>query len=153
MPYFCCKLRFSTMYSKQEAQRLKHEFWIAFAEAYPRKWLLYDTKIKDLSLKFYADNKRLQVMIAVENRDEDRRHEMFEKLYALRAVLLEEHLPDAVFERDVYLENKTISKVWVEKTGLSINNRAHWPEIFDFFATQMTALEYFFYEFEDYLKD
>ena len=49
------------MYSKEEAQRLKREFWIAFAEKYPRKWLLYDTKIKDFSFKFFVDNKKAQV--------------------------------------------------------------------------------------------
>ena len=37
------------MFSKQEAQELKKEFWIAFGKSFPRKWLLYDTKIKDFS--------------------------------------------------------------------------------------------------------
>ena len=54
------------MYSKVESQRLKQEFWIAFAEKYPRKWLLYDTKIKDFSFKFFVDNKKSQVLIAIE---------------------------------------------------------------------------------------
>ena len=45
------------MFSKQEAQQLKKEFWIAFGKSFPRKWILYDTKIKDFSFKFNADNK------------------------------------------------------------------------------------------------
>ncbi|MEG2117840.1 MAG: DUF4268 domain-containing protein, partial [Clostridia bacterium] len=28
------------MFSKQEAQELKKEFWIAFGKSFPRKWLL-----------------------------------------------------------------------------------------------------------------
>jgi hypothetical protein len=48
------------MYSKQETQQLKKEFWINFSEKYPRKWVLYDTKIKDFSFKFYVDNKKAQ---------------------------------------------------------------------------------------------
>ncbi|WP_286971405.1 DUF4268 domain-containing protein, partial [Flavobacterium sp. UBA4854] len=51
------------MYSKEESQRIKREFWVAFAEKYPRKWVLYDTKIKDFSFKFYVDNKKAQVLI------------------------------------------------------------------------------------------
>jgi hypothetical protein len=48
------------MYSKEETQRL-NAFWIEFAQKYP-KWLLYDTKIKDFSFKFYVDNKKAQVI-------------------------------------------------------------------------------------------
>lgn len=143
----------SIMFSKEEAQRIKREFWIAFAEKYPRKWLLYDTKIKDFSLKFNVDNKKAEVMISIENRDDEKRYAYFDKLLSLKTILLEEHLPDAIFEKDVYLENKTISKIWVEKSGISVNNRATWDEIFDFFNEQMSALEYFFYEFEDFIKD
>ena len=42
------------MYSKEENQKLKREFWVSFANKYPRKWVLYNTKIKDFSFKFYA---------------------------------------------------------------------------------------------------
>jgi hypothetical protein len=45
------------MYSKEETQRL-NAFWSSLLKNYPRKWLLYDTKIKDFSFKFYVDNKR-----------------------------------------------------------------------------------------------
>lgn len=141
------------MFSKEEAQRLKHEFWVEFAEKYPRKWILYDTKIKDFSLKFFVDNKIAQVMIAIEHRDTEKRYAYFDKMLSLKTILLEEHLPEAVFEKDFYLENKTISKIWVEKTGISVNNRKTWDEIFDFFNEQMSALEYFFLEFQDFIQD
>jgi hypothetical protein len=57
------------MYSKDEIRELKTEFWNIFAEQYPRKWLLYDTKIKDFALKFYLDKKRVEVLIAIEHKD------------------------------------------------------------------------------------
>lgn len=141
------------MFSREESQRIKREFWIAFAEAVPRKWLLYDTKIKDFVLKFYVDNKKAQVMIAIEHRDEEKRQAYFDKMLSLRPILLEEHVPEAVFEQDVYLENKTISKIWVEKTGISVNNKNTWPEIFSFFEQHMDAFERFFYEFQDFIAD
>lgn len=141
------------MFSKEEAQRVKQEFWIAFAGAYPRKWILYDTKIKDFSLKFFVDNKIAQVMIAIENRDDEKRYAYYDKMLSLRSILVEEHWPEAVFEKDFYLENKTISKIWVEKDGISVNNRATWDAIFAFFHEQMSALEDFFYQYEDYIRD
>ena len=142
------------MYSKEETQRLKREFWIAFAEKYPRKWLLYDTKIKDFSFKFYVDNKKAQVLLDIEPKDEEKRKIYYEKVESLKTILLEDYLDDVIFERNFYLETgKVISRVWVEKTGISINNKNTWLEIFDFFAEKMDAFERFFYENEDYIKD
>jgi hypothetical protein len=141
------------MYSKAEMQHLKREFWIAFAEKYPRKWLLYDTKIKDFSFKFFADNKKAQVMIDIEMKDDDKRVAYFEKLESLKTILEEDYLLNAVFEKEFTLESgKNISRVWVEKSGIGLTNRNSWDEIFAFFAETMDAFERFFYEFEDYIK-
>ena len=142
------------MFSKAEAQQIKKEFWTAFAEAYPRKWLLYDTKIKDVSFKFYVDNKKAFVMLDIEPKEDEKRKIYFEKIESLKNILHEEFLPDAILERDFYLETgKAISRVWIELTGISLYNRATWQDIFDFFYVNMDAFERFFYEYEDYIKD
>ena len=142
------------MFSKEEALQIKKDFWIAFAAEYPRKWLLYNTKIKDVTFKFYVDNKKAQVLLDIEPKDEEKRKIYYEKVESLKTILLEDYLDDVIFERNFYLETgKIISRVWVEKTGISINNKNTWPEIFDFFAEKMDAFERFFYENEDYIKD
>ena len=142
------------MFSKEEALQIKKDFWIAFAEEYPRKWLLYNTKIKDVTFKFYVDNKKAQVLLDIEPKDEEKRKIYYEKVESLKTILLEDYLDDVIFERNFYLETgKVISRVWVEKTGISINNKNTWPEVFDFFAQKMDAFERFFYENEDYIKD
>jgi hypothetical protein len=142
------------MYSKEEALRIKKDFWIAFAEAYPRKWLLYDTKIKDVTFKFYVDNKKAQVLLDIEPKDEEKRKIYFEKIESLETILHEDYLPEAIFERNFYLESgKIISRIWVEKTGVSLNNKNNWEAIFDFFSETMSQFEYFFYEHQDYIKD
>lgn len=133
---------------------MKKEFWTAFADAYPRKWLLYDTKIKDVTFKFYVDNKKAQVMLDIEPKEDDKRIIYFEKMESLKNILLDEFLPEAVFERNFYLENgKVISRVWVELTGISLYNMASWAAIFRFFNINMDAFERFFYEYEDYIRD
>ena len=142
------------MFSKEEALQIKKDFWIAFAEEYPRKWLSYNTKIKDVTFKFYVDNKKAQVLLDIEPKDEEKRKIYYEKVESLKTILLEDYLDDVIFERNFYLETgKVISRIWVEKTGISINNKNTWPEIFDFFAEKMDAFERFFYENEDYIKD
>lgn len=142
------------MYSKEETQRLKREFWIAFAEKYPRKWVLYDTKIKDFSFKFYVDNKKAQVLIDIEHRNDEKRIAYFEKLEALKTILEEEFIKDLVFEREHTLESgKTISRIWVEKLGVGVSNRNYWDEIFDFYNEKMNALELFYLEYDEFIKD
>jgi len=142
------------MYSKEEAQKIKKEFWTSFAENYPRKWLLYNTKIKDLSFKFYVDNKKASVMLDIEPKDDEKRRIYFEKVESLKEILRNEYLPDAIFEKDYFLENgKCISRIWVDCHNVSINNINNWDVIHDFFNEKMSAFEIFFYEYEEYIKD
>jgi hypothetical protein len=142
------------MYSKQENQRLKHEFWTEFAAKYPRKWVLYDTKIKDFSFKFFVDNTKAQVMIDIEPRNEEKRIAYFEKIEALKNILEDEFIRDLVYHKNFTLENgKTISRIWVEKRNVTVSNRAYWNEIFDFFNEKMHALEMFYLEYDEFIKD
>ena len=142
------------MYSREESQKLKREFWVSFAEKYPRKWVLYDTKIKDFSFKFYVDNKKAQVLIDIEQRSDEKRIAYFEKLEALKNILAEEFIKDLVFEKNYTLESgKTISRIWVEKTGVGFSNRNNWEAIFDFFFEKMNALEMFYLEYDEFIKD
>ncbi|KAF2081512.1 MAG: DUF4268 domain-containing protein [Flavobacterium nitrogenifigens] len=142
------------MYSKEESQRIKREFWVAFAEKYPRKWVLYDTKIKDFSFKFYVDNKKAQVLIDIEQRSDEKRIAYFEKLEALKNILEEEFIKDLVFEKNYTLESgKTISRIWVEKLGVGFSNKNTWDTIFDFFNENMHALEMFYLEYDEFIKD
>lgn len=142
------------MFSKADSQKIKREFWIEFAAEYPRKWLLYDTKIKDFSFKFYVDNKKAQVMLDIEPRDENKRKIYFEKIESLKQILHDDFMKDVLFERNFHLETgKVISKIWVEKSGISVFNKNTWPEIFTFFNEKMEAFELFFYEYKDYIED
>jgi hypothetical protein len=142
------------MYSKEETQKLKREFWVTFADKYPRKWVLYDTKIKDFSFKFYVDNKKALVLIDIEHRSDEKRIAYFEKIEALKNILEEEFIKDLVFEKEFILENgKTISRIWVEKLDVSVSNRKYWDEIFEFYNEKMNSLELFYKEYDDFIKD
>ena len=54
------------MYSKEEAAKLRQEFWISFGKSFPYKWTLYKTGVKNLSFRFYFDTKKAMVCIDIE---------------------------------------------------------------------------------------
>ncbi len=141
------------MFSKEESARIRKEFWTSFGKSFPRKWLLYNTKIKDLSLKFYADRKKACVMIDIEMKDALFREAYFDKFLSLRSLMSEE-IPGLVFDKEHYLDNgKLISRIYIEKKGVSIHNKDTWHEIYTFFNTNMDKLEYFFVTYQDFIKD
>ncbi len=141
------------MFSKQEAQQIKKEFWTAFGKSFPRKWLLYDTKIKDFSFKFYVDNKKAEVSIDIEMKDELFRNAYYEKIWSLEDILKD--FVGAFHKDECYpLDNgKVISRIWVEKHGISVFNRDTWRDIFEFFYNVMDGFERFYWEYEDFIKD
>lgn len=142
------------MYSKEETQRIKKDFWKGFADAYPIKWRLFDTKIKDVALKFYVDNKKAEVMLAIESKDEELRTIYFQKMESLQTLLRKDFLDDVVLDQHYFLPNgKEISKVWVSLEGVSVNDSKTWPAIYTFFYEKMRKLEAFYEEYEDYIKD
>ena len=141
------------MFSKQEANTLKTEFWTAFGKSFPRKWILYDTKIKDFSFKFYTDNKKAEVALEISMKDELFRNAYFEKMQSLESIL-QEQLGDIFWDEFYTLDNgKTIARIWVEKHEVSIYNKATWQAIFEFFVEKMSALEDVYLDFEEFVKD
>lgn len=142
------------MFSKTETQAIKKEFWIQFGQTYPRKWLLHNTKIKDVSFKFEIEPRKVAVGFFIECKSDDLRQIYFEKMVSLQTILIENYLSDALFEEHFTLENgKIISKIWVEKQGIKLYNKDHWDEIYTFFYEKMEQFEYFFYEYQDYIQD
>lgn len=142
------------MFSKEESKKLRQEFWIAFGKSFPRKWILYNTKVKGLTFKFHFDVKKAMVILDIETDDLDRRLTLWEKLESLKAILTsDEYLPEAVFEDFFTLDNgKEVSRVFVVKNDVSIHNKNTWQETMVFLSESMHTFEEFFNEFSDILK-
>ncbi|ATA68574.1 hypothetical protein CGC48_07990 [Capnocytophaga cynodegmi] len=142
------------MYSKAEAKKLREEFWTSFGKSFPRKWVLYDTKIKDFSFKFYFDTKKAIVSLDIEDNILSNRILYYEKLVSLKSILLEEYLPDAIFEDCYVLDNdKEISRIYVQKENVNIHNKNTWRETMEFLYEKMLKFEEFWYEYEDVIKE
>lgn len=140
------------MYSREESKKIRQEFWTSFGKNYPRKWLLYNTRIKDFSLKFTFTRKIAEVSIDLDSIDEIMRLYYYEKLQSLQSILKEEFLPEVVFAETYLLENgKIISRVYITKEGVNIHNKKDWPPVQEWLAKNMDALERFFLEYKDYI--
>ncbi|MFC4721813.1 DUF4268 domain-containing protein [Geojedonia litorea] len=142
------------MFSKEESRRLREEFWISFGKSFPRKWILYNTKIKGFSFKFHFDTKTALVALDLED-DLENRINCWEKLGALKSILKDDYLPEAIFEDIYILENgKEISRIYVPlEEKVSIHNKNTWQQVMVFFNTTMSLFEDFFNEYEAILKD
>jgi len=140
------------MFSKEESKKLRENFWVSFGKSFPNKWILYNTKIKGLSLKFHFDLKTAMVSMDIETSDLEQRIHLWEKLVSLKTLLTEEYLTDVHFEETIFLENrKEISRIYVQKEVVSIHNKNTWQETMQFLNTKMSLLESFFREYKDIL--
>ena len=141
------------MFSKEESKRLRQDFWIAFGKSYPRKWILYDTKIKGLALKFHFDLKYAMVSIDIEHHDLETRIILWDKLLSLQSILKDDFISEVQFIDSFILANqKEISRVYVEKKGVSIHNKNTWRETMMFLNNTMEKFEAFFIEYRDIIS-
>ncbi|WP_299525789.1 DUF4268 domain-containing protein [Winogradskyella sp.] len=141
------------MFSKEESRLLRQEFWTSFGKSFPRKWLLYNTKIKGLSFKFHFDTKSALIALDLED-DLENRINCWEKLVALKSILHNDFLPDAIYEETYYLDNgKEISRIYLPlDKKVSIHNKNTWQQVMEFFNTHMLLFEAFFVEYKDFIK-
>ena len=151
------------MYSREEARQIRLEFWDRFKnysavrrrqKGLPAKWMMNNTGIRQLKLKFdFTDNAAI-TGIDIETRNEDRRLELFSKLEELRTLLEKALGQEMKWELDFPLPNgKSISRVYVELPGKKIYNKDDWPEIFPFFYKNMLKIETFFKEYKEWIRD
>ena len=141
------------MFSKEESRLLRQEFWTSFGKSFPTKWILYDTQLKGLSFKFHFDTKMALVALDLED-DLENRINYWEKLVALKSILLDDYLPEAIYEEAYFLENeKEISRIYVLlDQKVSIHNKNTWRDVMTFFNTNMTLFEAFFEEYKDVIE-
>lgn len=138
------------MFSKEESRLLRQEFWTSFGKSFPRKWILYNTKLKGFSFKFHFDTKKALVALDLED-DLEYRIKYWEKLVALKSILLDDYLPEAIYDEEYILENyKNISRIYIPlDQKVSIHNKNTWQTVMVFFNEKMALFEAFFEEYKD----
>ena len=137
------------MFSKQESTSLRKEFWTCFGKSFPRKWLLYNTKIKGLSFKFVANRKNAMICLDIEHADEMVNKILFDKILSLKTILKEDYVPEVIFDDSYILENgKSIHRIYINhREKFSIYNKDSWNSCYEFYIEIMPKFELFFYEY------
>ena len=140
------------MFSREESAKMRQEFWTSFGKSFPRKWILYQTKIKGLSFKFNFDTKKAMVLMEIEGSLEHR-IKYFEKMQSLQDILERDFLPNVVYAESYELENgKEVSCIFVEKKRVCIHNRETWQKAMLFLNENMIKMEDFWGEYEDFFR-
>ena len=142
------------MFSKEESAQLRKEFWTSFGKSFPRKWLLYNTQIKDFSFKFVADKNKALVCLDIESFDKNKNQLLFDQILALKSILIEDFLPEIIFDDSYTLENgKIIHRIYVEHLeAFNIHDKNTWGNAYTFFNVAMNQFELFFEDYEDFIK-
>ncbi|MGQ7869107.1 DUF4268 domain-containing protein [Sunxiuqinia sp. sy24] len=151
------------MYTQEEAKQLRKQFWILFGKRCKlvpelqdgnKKWVLYDTKITGLDLKFEVDRQSAKVIIEVNHRNEKKRLEIFEKLQKYKPIL-ENGFEDGLEWDFLYVREsgEEVCRVFVEQKGFDIHRQNQWPDIYNFLIDNMLWLESNFMDIRDVLKE
>lgn len=141
------------MYSKQEATKIKQEFWTAFGqymapvqseEGEKISWVNYKTGEKDIAFRMQADNKKASVAIILTHKDPEIQQIYFDQFLQLKNIFIttvgEEWLWQLHTDDDY---GRVVSTIATVKEGLSIFKREDWPQLISFFKTSIIALDAF----------
>jgi hypothetical protein len=141
------------MYSKQEASRLKQEFWTSFgmymtpvlsAEGEKINWINYKTGEKNISFRMHADKKSANIAIELMHKDPEVQELYFEQFLQFRRLLEEAVGEEWNWQLHIHDEHgKAVSCIFKERPGVSIFQKSDWPELISFFKPRIIALDEF----------
>lgn len=152
------------MYSKEEAKKLRIDFWQMFGkrcEVHPelqyrkRKWLLHRTKIKDVALRFDINREDAKVILELSSRSERLRFKAYEFLEQYK-VVLEKGFSDGLiweFYHEREDSGKEICRIYTQLTDVDLHRQNQWPDIYNFYIENMLKLETNFIELRDLLQE
>ena len=149
------------MYSKEDAKALRIEFWeklnsrtrrLPGQKGRKKLWIFENTGIKGLDLRFDVGREKVQVALEINHNCEERRIELFEKLFACKSIFEDEFGEpltwDYLYEKDT---GEQVCRVYVESTG-DIHNKELWSEMIYFLIDNMMKLEKAFLAVKDYMQ-
>lgn len=151
------------MYTKEEASRIKQEFWTVFGQYLSPyrsingekvNWVNYKTGVKHIYFRMNADKKQASISIDITQPDEGIQELFYEQFLELKLVLKDAIGEDWIWDLHHVDENgKTISRIYKEIKLVSIFNKSDWPVLISFFKPRILALDNFWndakYIFDD----
>ncbi len=152
------------MYSKEEAKKIRLEFWEQFGrrcEVHPllrhknKNFILHRTKIKGVALRFEADRENAKVILELSQKNEDKRLKAFEVVERYKPIM-EEGFKDGLTWEFYHLREDSgqeVCRIYTNLPGVDVFRQEQWPDIFNFFIENMVRLQENFLQIRDILKD
>ncbi|KQR70755.1 DUF4268 domain-containing protein [Pedobacter sp. Leaf176] len=141
------------MYSKDEAARLRQQFWISFGQymkpvpsvsGYPVNWINYKTGVKNIFFKMDVDTRKATISIQLSHPDAGIRELVFNQFEEFKLMFRNTVNEEWDWLQDTTDEyGKTISQIAITLEKVNIYNQQHWPELISFFKPRIIALDEF----------
>jgi len=141
------------MYSKEEASKIRQQFWITFgkymkpipaADGLPINWINYKTGVKNIFFKMNADQKHATIAIEVTAVDEVVRAIYFEQFEAFKTLLNDALGEEWEWEANAVNEfGARLSRISKTLNGSSIFSQENWPALISFLKPRIIALDKF----------
>jgi hypothetical protein len=139
------------MYSKEELKQLKKEFWEGFGtycsmvpalKRRKSKFMLYNTKMKGVELKFDATRSGASVILEINLSNSVLRLEKFEQFVAHKSTM-EKQFPAGLIWNSSYIREcgTEVSRIYTEKKNIDLHRRIQWLEFYTFMTVEMIKLE------------
>lgn len=150
------------MYSRQEASKLKQDFWTRFgqymkpvpsAAGEKVNWSNYKTGVPHIYFRLSAERDGASISIHLAHPDPVQRASQYAQLLALKNVLHEQSGEEWIWTEDFRDENsREISSVHVAVDGLSVLREADWPQLISFLKPRIIALDAFWSDVKPFFE-
>ena len=146
-------LYFAGMYSRQEASRLRKQFWTSFGQymrpvmgagGEPVNWLNYKTGIKHIYFRMDADTKGASIAIELRHTAMHLQQEFFEQFQQVKNIL--EQLVGEKWNWQLHItdeDGNRVSRIGTYLTNVNLFNNKDWPVIISFLKPRIIALDEF----------
>ena len=141
------------MYSKEEASKIRQQFWITFgkymkpipsAEGLAINWVNYKTGVKHIFFKMNAEQRCTIISIDITHPDQEKRQLFFEQFKAFKILLNDALGEDWIWQKEI-TDNFGVSLASISKKidDVSIYNQQNWPASISFLKPRIIALDQF----------
>lgn len=147
------------MFSKEEKKNNKLQFWSKLEDQMLRlknphgskvNWMSYNTRINHLYFRMEADESAARLCIDLQFPDAGVREVYWDQFEEFKEILNDRFKGKLIWLKEFEHENgKTISRIFLEKNDVNINNKADWDKMHLFLKLSFVKLDQFWDEFSD----
>jgi len=151
------------MFSREEAARLRQQFWISFGqymkpilgvEGLPVNWVNYKTGVKHIFFRMDVEQKYASIAIEIAHPDAEIRALLFEQFEEFKKLL--ENTLNEEWDWQPQTTNafgKQVARIECVLSKVSVYNQQQWPDIISFLKPRIMALDEFWSDVKPVFED